>query len=360
MKEQPAMKKSADFPLLVVTADSVNPWHNLALEEYLMDLCQSDSDKDPERRYGAILYLWQNEHTVVIGRNQNAWAECRTRALERDGGRLARRSTGGGAVYHDLGNLNFSIILPRSRFDLGRNFDVILEAVRLLGIQAVRSGRNDILIGDRKFSGNAFRYWRGVALHHGTLMVDTRLEPLLRYLTVSELKLQSRAIKSVTSRVINLIEARSDLTIPALCDSVIDSFLAQYGKGTGVEIVDAGRIEGGEKLARLEEVYASWEWRYGNTIDFDARIETGRFPWGQAELLLKVEQGIISEAQIFSDALDSDFFRQIANSLPGTPFNSHHLADRIAGLGEVDETVGEISQKTIADDMGHVIREQSF
>lgn len=354
------MNQSSHSPLLVVTTESVNPWNNLALEEYLMGWCHSDSDQGPQRRYSAILYLWQNQHTVVIGRNQNAWAECRTGALEDDGGFLARRSTGGGAVYHDLGNLNFSIILPRSRFDLGRSFDVILEAVRLLGIDAERSGRNDILIGDRKFSGNAFRYLRGVALHHGTLMVDTDFDPLLRYLTVSDLKLRSRAIKSVRSRVINLIEAKGDLTIAALSASVINSFTARYGGGSGVEILDAAAIGRDTGLRRLEEIYASWEWRYGKTMDFDARVETGRFPWGQAELQFKVEEGVIVQAVIYSDALDSDFIRRIADSLTGLHFNSQEIAGRVAGLGKAGDTVGDISQQTIAGDMAQVIRQGLF
>ncbi len=354
------MDQSNSLPLLIVTTRTVNPWINLALEEYLMGWCQSDSDPASGRRYSAILYLWQNEHTVVIGRNQNAWAECRTAALEADGGYLARRSTGGGAVYHDLGNLNFSIILPQSRFDMGRSFDVILEAVRRLGIDAERSGRNDILIGDRKFSGNAFRYLRGVALHHGTLMVDTDVEPLLRYLTVSQAKLESRAIKSVRSRVVNLIEVKKDLNTEELSQSVVASFIEQYGQGLAIDSIDASAIERGEELLRLEERYASWDWRYGKTIDFDARIETGRLPWGQAEILLKVEAGIITDAVIYSDALDSDFFEEMSSRLPGSPFRPEEIADRLLHKIDEEETVGGTSRQMIANDLVQVIRDQSF
>lgn len=354
------MRTNPPAPLLIVTTRSVNPWNNLALEEYLMGLCLSDSDQDSQRVYGAVLFLWQNAHTVVIGRNQNAWAECRASALEADGGFLARRSTGGGAVYHDLGNLNFSIILPRSRFDLGKSFDVILDAVRLLGIEAERSGRNDILIGDRKFSGNAFRYLRGVALHHGTLMVDTDVEPLLRYLTVSDVKLRSRAIQSVRSRVINLIEAKADLTVPQLIQAVTDSFIAKYGAGGRIDAIEAEAIEEDEELHDLRARYASWEWRYGQTIDFDVRVETGRFPWGQAELLLRVEQGLVREAVIYSDALDSDLMDRVAASLPGVPFNSEAIAARVILLGEAADTVGEIPQETIVQDLATVLRDQAF
>ncbi|MFA5585110.1 MAG: lipoate--protein ligase [Saccharofermentanales bacterium] len=354
------MNKKQTPPLLVVTTDSTQPWDNLAMEEYLMDLSLSDSDPAPGRRFSAILYLWQNRHTVVIGRNQNAWAECRTSLLEEEGGFLARRSTGGGAVYHDLGNLNFSFISPRSRFDLGRSFDVILDAVRSLGIEAVRSGRNDLLLGDRKFSGNAFRYLRGVALHHGTLMVDTDVEPMLRYLTVARAKLQSRAIQSVRSRVVNLIEAKSDLTVPSLSQAVIASFVSAYGAGADVQALAASQVERDGRLAELEALYASWQWRYGRAVDFDIRIETGRFDWGQAELLLKVEEGRITDALFYSDALDSDLIHGLAHSLRGTRFHGDEIADRILRLGQAADTVGSIPGEKITADLAAVIRSHSF
>ncbi len=347
-------------PILVLSTDNVNPWKNLALEEFLMGLCQSDSQPNDQRPYSAILFLWQNQHTVVIGRNQNAWVECACQRLEDEGGFLARRSTGGGAVYHDLGNLNFSIILPRSRFDLGQSFQVILDAVQSLGIEAVRSGRNDILVQDRKFSGNAFRYFKGVALHHGTLMVDTDIDPLLRYLTVSDSKLKSRAIKSVRSRVINLIEAKEDLTVRDLSQAVTASFIRHYGAGAPLESLDAGAFHDHPDLVQLEARYSSWDWRYGKSLDFDASLETGRHDWGQAQLLVKVEKGLITRALIYSDALDSDFIESLAHQLQGLRFNGEDMARALSGLGKASDTVGEISQKIIADDIASAIRDQSF
>jgi lipoate-protein ligase A len=144
---------------LIVYATEHDPWFNLAFEAYLMEQLE-------EGRFDAVLYLWQNDNTVVIGRNQNAWVECNTGLLETEGGRLARRSTGGGAVFHDLGNLNFSILLPRDRFDIGRNFAMLLDAVADQGIHAERSGRNDILADGLKFSGNAFSLKKRAGLHH--------------------------------------------------------------------------------------------------------------------------------------------------------------------------------------------------
>ena len=155
----------------ILTGDALDPWHNLAVEALLFDTLGRDA---------RVLYLWQNRNTVVIGRHQNAWKECRVKLLEDEGGVLARRSTGGGAVYHDLGNLNFSFVMPRSEDDLRRRLNVVRRAVAAFGIETEFTGRNDLVVsaGGGKFSGSAFRYTNAVALHHGTLMVDVDGEEL--------------------------------------------------------------------------------------------------------------------------------------------------------------------------------------
>ncbi len=132
----------------IYLTDCIDPHTNLAMEDALLQSLPADT---------ALLFLWQNRHTVVIGSGQNAWRECNTALLEKEGGTLARRSSGGGAVYHDLGNLNFSFIVPREDYDVDRQLHVVTDAVRRLGLAAEKSGRNDLLIDGRKFSGNAFR-----------------------------------------------------------------------------------------------------------------------------------------------------------------------------------------------------------
>jgi lipoate-protein ligase A len=193
----------------LVISKSVDPWYNLALEEYLLKHV---------RRGEVVLYLWQNNHTVVIGKHQNAWKECNCKLLEQDGGRLARRLSGGGAVYHDLGNLNFTMVMDRKLYDLEKQLTVILQAVRGLEIRAEFTGRNDLAIEGRKFSGNAFCFKSERAYHHGTLMVDTDLECLTRYLQAPQSKLVAKGagIASVRSRVINLASIRSGLTVANL------------------------------------------------------------------------------------------------------------------------------------------------
>lgn len=133
----------------IVYSHSYDPWFNLAVEEYLLNHVHD---------HEVILYLWQNDQTVVIGRNQNAWKECAWEQLEKDGGKLARRLSGGGAVFHDLGNLNFTFLTTKKHYELERQLSVILQALRKLGVNAEFSGRNDLMLDGRKFSGHAYYY----------------------------------------------------------------------------------------------------------------------------------------------------------------------------------------------------------
>ena len=219
--------------LLVCRGRGYDPYENLALEEALL------------HRVGEgelILYLWQNERTVVIGRNQNPWKECRTALLAEEGGRLARRLSGGGAVFHDLGNLNFTFLMSAEDWDLPRQLTVIERACRSLGIPAERSGRNDLLADGRKFSGNAFYQHNGKAYHHGTLMVDVDMEMVQRYLSPSKAKLAAKGVDSVRSRVVNLREFVPDLTVEQLADALIAAIAEVYPVAPAISRPDEASV----------------------------------------------------------------------------------------------------------------------
>ena len=206
--------------LKLYRGQSFDPFFNLAVEEYLLQ----NTDEGC-----CTLYLWQNQNTVVIGRNQNAFKECRTTLLENEGGKLARRLSGGGAVFHDLGNLNFTFLVPTADYDLDKQLKVIELACEKLGVKVERSGRNDILADGRKFSGNAFYKNGPRAYHHGTLMVDVDREKMSRYLNPSKAKLSSKGVDSVRSRVVNLKELASDTTIELLSEKLAEAFEEVYG-----------------------------------------------------------------------------------------------------------------------------------
>lgn len=172
----------------VFVAKGHNPHRNLAMEALL-------TESMPEGEAG--LMLWQNDNAVIIGAGQNAWRECDIAAMERDHVALARRPSGGGAVFHDLGNLNFSFFLPRGEYDVQRQLRVVLSAVRAFGVEAEMTGRNDLTADGRKFSGNAFRFVHDRALHHGTLLVCADMARGEKYLSVSPEKLKSKGVASV-------------------------------------------------------------------------------------------------------------------------------------------------------------------
>ncbi|MEG0693587.1 MAG: lipoate--protein ligase family protein, partial [Oscillospiraceae bacterium] len=167
----------------VIQSTKTEPYQNLALEEYLLHHVDEGE---------CILYLWQNRQTVVVGRNQNCWKECKVEELKKDGGYVVRRLSGGGAVFHDLGNLNFTFLVRQEDYNLDRQLQVILKAVQKLGIRAEKSGRNDITVNGQKFSGNAFYSTNGHCYHHGTLLLNVDMENLTQYLNVSTEKLQSK------------------------------------------------------------------------------------------------------------------------------------------------------------------------
>lgn len=283
---------------------SHDPYYNLAVEQHLLENVKEGQ---------CILYLWQNQNTVVIGRNQNPWKECRTTLLQEEGGKLARRLSGGGAVFHDLGNLNFTFLMSRDDYDLDRQLSVIQAAVRSFGIPAEKSGRNDILVNGRKFSGNAFYRNGRQAYHHGTLLVDVNMEKLSRYLNPSKAKLQAKGVDSVRSRVVNLKELYPALTIGALKKALAEAFCAVYGlplEFLREEELDTAAIEA------LADRNRSWEWNFGRKLPFTFACED-RFLWGDVQINLQVESGIIRQATIYSDAMDCDLIPHWQASLTG-------------------------------------------
>ncbi len=339
---------------LIVYSTSTNPWHNLAVEVYLMEFTTRAGRGGTDY---SILYLWQNSDTVVIGRNQNAWNECRTGLLEEEGGRLARRSTGGGAVFHDMGNLNFSFITPKADYDTKRSSSVILRAVKSLGIDAVLSGRNDILAEDKKFSGNAFCIHKEAGLHHGTLLIDSDYARIARYLEVSKAKLVSKGVQSVKSRVTNLSAIVPDLTLDAMKAALEKSFLEEYPAVEVLRYEDTSWIPE-EEIQDWIKKHASWEWRYGQTLSFTARMET-RFEWGGIEIQFLVKEGEIIEARIYSDALDLDFFEQLAGSLQHLRFTSEEIVQKIRQMDENPEAFGA-TRVRMKEDLAGFIEEHKL
>ena len=278
----------------IVISPQSNPYLNIAVENYL--LSQPDNDE-------VVMYLWQNRRTVVIGHNQNPFAECDVERLEADGGFLMRRETGGGAVYHDLGNLNFSFVAPYHLYDLQRHYAVLQRALAHYGLQTEISGRNDLLCQGRKFSGNAFSKAKYQRLHHGTLLIRTNVDDLQKYLRVKPSKLQKHGVASVQSRVVNLSELNPAINAESLVSRLKEAFEAEYSEYS--EYSDYSEIIKRPEVRALHDHFASPEWKYGRWRTFTAQ-RSAQFDWGGVELALTVDEtrGIITDVQIASDALD--------------------------------------------------------
>lgn len=294
-----------------------DPHYNIATEKFLLEHVAPGQ---------CILYLWQNQNTVVIGRNQNAWAECRTALLEEEGGKLARRLSGGGAVFHDLGNLNFTFLMRDEDYDLDKQFDVILTAVRSFGIRAEKSGRNDLLAEGCKFSGNAFYHSQGHAYHHGTLLVDADMDKLSRYLTPSKAKLEAKGVRSVRSRVTNLKDLCPALTCESLKKHLIDAFAEVYGcSPVALSFEDAQlRI-----IAESAKQLGAWDWCYGPKLPFSTQWED-RFSWGGIQIGIQVESGRVQDIHVFSDAMDWAVAAQVEKALQGCRFDLNEMQEAIA------------------------------
>ncbi|MDD4326827.1 MAG: lipoate--protein ligase [Eubacteriales bacterium] len=336
----------------IIHSDSTDPWFNLALEDHLVDKVSAAAGTGTDL---VILYLWQNADTVVIGRNQNAWTECRTELLEEEGGKLARRSTGGGAVFHDLGNLNFSIITPKSRYDTRRSLGVIVEAVKEAGVNAHLSGRNDILADDLKFSGNAFLVRKEAGLHHGTILVSSDYARIGRYLNVPKAKLEAKGIKSVKARVVNLSAIKGDIDICLMKTLTEKAFIREYrpDETAGDIRYDIADPSG---FRDVYDKYSSWEWRYGETMTFSAVMEQ-YFEWGNIQLCFSVTGGTVTEARIYTDALDSEFFMSLSESFKGKRYTSEGL---LSALDDCCETpaIKAVTGKAVSDDIAGLFRSQ--
>ncbi len=303
---------------LIYSSNTGNAYLNLALDGWFLDNVKSGD---------IILYFFVNDNAVIIGRHQNAWRECDLANMRRDGVQLVRRHTGGGAVYHDAGNLNFSFIMPEKRYDLDRQMRVIMNAVASFGLECELSGRNDILVGGKKFSGNAFALSKGNRAHHGTLLVDADLTKLSGYLNVSKAKMRSKGIESVRARVCDLSELKEGIGVEAVKNAVKDAFIREYGEA-GELVLGREALEDVEKRA---ERIASWEWTFGKTPVFDISLEH-RFSFGEMQFFFRLRDGRIREAKIYSDCLDTGLVGKLEAVLFDCRFTNGALSQAVDAI----------------------------
>lgn len=301
----------------ILLSDSFDPYFNVAIEQWLFSTLESDSQ---------VLFLWRNHNTVVIGRSQNPWLECNLTKMQEDEVALVRRQTGGGAVFHDLGNTNFTFLTGAVTYDKQLNSQIITTALQKFNIKAQASGRNDIVIehpssGElRKVSGSAYREMAGKALHHGTLLISADLQRLGEYLNPRPKKLIAKGIQSVRARVSNLADIVPEIEHGILCEAIIESFLAQYNVNCNIEMLDTTALRAHPDVNVHYAELKNWDWQYGKTMPFTHHLEQ-QFAWGGLDILLQVSAGKVETVQVYSDSLQPELAESIQQKLQGLRYD---------------------------------------
>ncbi len=288
-----------------IVTDSVNPFYNISLESRIIDVCDEKT---------VYMYLWRNDNTVVVGKFQNAFKECKVSELEGEGGHLIRRMTGGGAVYHDVNNLNFTFVAHKDNYDLKKQQSVILKAVKKLGLNAELSGRNDITVDGKKFSGNSFLTRGDVKMHNGTILINTDQNKMSKFLTVSQAKMQSKGVDSVRSRTVNLAQYDPTLTTGKMAMLLLKSFADVYN--LPVQLIKEEELDLNEIEKIRREVFQNDDFRFGTNPAFTNSVGN-KFAWGEVEVCYSCEKGVITAVEIYSDALDTAEIEKTKNFLLG-------------------------------------------
>ncbi|MBE6551338.1 MAG: lipoate--protein ligase [Ruminococcaceae bacterium] len=321
--------------MIIIKNKSTDPYFNLAAEEYITDnLCDD------------VFMLWQNSRSVIIGKNQNAFAELDRAFIEEHGIKVVRRLTGGGAVFHDIGNVNYTFITKKGEgsLDFARFCAPVIESLKSLGVEAVLTGRNDIAVGGAKISGTA-QCVRGERLiHHGTLLFDADLTEMEGALRPDPLKLQSKGINSVRSRVTNLKPLLSKKLETGEFIEYIERYVSEHAGITAVrELTDKERV-GIQKLA--DSKYSAWEWNFGASKSYSRR-ERRRFPFGTVQAELEVSEGRIALAKISGDFFGTRDISELETLLLGTRFEFDDICT-LLDVSSVSDFVAGSSPKEIA------------
>lgn len=296
--------------MLCIKDSHTDPYFNIAADEYVLKYLKDD-----------CFMLWRNEPSIIVGKHQNTLAEINVDYVEANSIKVVRRISGGGAVFHDLGNLNFTFVQNAgegAQGDFRKFTQPILEVLQGMGVNAKFEGRNDLTIDGKKFSGNAESIWKNRVLHHGTLLFSAVMTDLSAALKVNPLKFQDKAVKSVRSRVTNISEHLSTkMDVLEFRDRIMQHIMAMYPDSKAYEYSPED-IAGIEKLR--DEKFSQWDWNFGDSpkYDFEKMIRT---EGGSVEFHINVNKGTITDIRIFGDFFHKHDIEEIEKSLVGIKHN---------------------------------------
>ena len=307
--------------MLLINNTNTNAYFNLAMEEYFLKNTNED-----------IFLLWQNENSIIVGKNQNTLSEINYDYVKENNIKVVRRLSGGGAVFHDLGNINFTFIScnDNSFSDFKKFTMPIVEALKELNVHAEFSGRNDLLIDGQKFSGNAQYNYKNKVMHHGTLLFSSEINDLSNALKVKPSKFQGKSVKSVKSRVTN-ISSHLDkkMTVLEFKDYLMD-FINKRDENSHFYELNYKDIESINKL--VEEKYSTWEWNFGYSPKYSLYNEV-KYPGGNLEFSLDVHDGLIKDIKFFGDFFGKEDISFIENKLRNVKHNEYSIK---SALEDVD------------------------
>jgi lipoate-protein ligase A len=307
--------------MILIQWPDTDAYFNLAAEEFVF------SQLDHQQEY---LLLWQNRNAIVVGLHQNTYEEINPEFVEQNDVQVVRRLTGGGAVYHDMGNLNFTFVTDGDgkAFNFRLLAQPVVQTLNRLGVAAEFNGRNDLTIDGLKISGNAEMMKGGRLLHHGTLLFSSNLETLSAALKVKGDKIESKGIKSVRSRVTNIQDHLPGLTIDAFKDVLVEEINRSNRQITEYAFTEADRAT----ISKLrEEKYGTWAWNYGRSPDYNIRKER-RFSGGGLSLYMTVQKGIIQSARIFGDFFGEGELSDIEQRLVGSEMREDAIRAALDGV----------------------------
>lgn len=314
--------------MLLISHDCTDPAWNLALDEYLLTHFTEE-----------VLSLWRNGPSVIVGRNQNALEEIDQDFVRARGIAVVRRLTGGGAVFHDLGNVNYTLVQPYQEGDFNNYAKFtrpIVDFLAELGVRAELSGRNDLLVEGRKCSGNAQAVRGGRILHHGTLLFSADLSKLAGALRPRDIKIQSKGVKSVSSRVTNLA---GHLPEPMRVEAFLDRLRAWFLARPGVRPYQLTAEDRAAVDALRAAKYGAWAWNFGASPRY-TWARAAKYPFGLVDVRLRVEGGVIQEAVLYGDYFGRRDSGELAAALAGLPHRREAVGEPLRALPLGDYIAG--------------------
>ena len=324
--------------MLTIINEKTDPRYNLALEEYVLKKLPKDND---------YILLWQNEPAIIIGRNQNTHEEINSKYVKEHNIHVVRRISGGGAVYHDFGNLNYTFVTNNTRDNLNnfRKFtEPVIKALNSLGVKAEFAGRNDILIDGTKFSGNAQTYYRDRMYHHGTILFDADLDMVAKVLQVKLEKIESKGIKSNRSRVTNILPyLEKPMTIKEFQNYLLTFILGTEDIESKTYHLTEEDYQNIDKL--MKEKYATWEWNFGENPDF-ALTKEKRFAGGKVSFRLDVSEGYIKNVKIFGDFFGKTEVSKLEQVLKGVKFERESV-EKLLDIITIEDFFYNITKEDI-------------